>query len=385
MGILNQPDDWCESGTPSASPPRWYEALEADGRFQFYNDSYTWGGGTHTPMDYTGTFPIEETDLVIDWEVLEPRGFGSFTIRCQFGATVVNNVIPGTVLGSGQVVVPVPPSATSLTLTVLTDGLPTIYNGVLAITTPPPPPPPVFYNCECEDERLEETLAVLRTRLMRRLGFSAQVANPPPGMAELLDDFLRDAQAQLYRRFDALRTERYFRWTMQPGVRYYGILNSDQEFEADGTTPCTLKLDAHKITWVGIENYASLIKGIPASVYLLPYRNSLPSLYEVRQCIEVWPPPDRDYVLRVRGHFGLQRFTDDDDQTTFDSNAIFLYALGLAKAHYGQPEAGNYIGQALTYCGALVAGAHHTSRYVPGTTPPDPLVQPRMDKWDYEP
>ena len=38
-----------------------------------------------------------------------------------------------------------------------------------------------------------ETLQTLRNRILRRLGFAAQISNPPPGMAELVDDFLKSA------------------------------------------------------------------------------------------------------------------------------------------------------------------------------------------------
>jgi len=76
------------------------------------------------------------------------------------------------------------------------------------------------FNCDCVDSNSNETLLQLRTRLMRRLGYSAQATNPPPGMAELLDDFLRDAQDQLYMKNPVLRTERLYRWTMVPGISY---------------------------------------------------------------------------------------------------------------------------------------------------------------------
>jgi hypothetical protein len=241
----------------------------------------------------------------------------------------------------------------------------------------------VSYNCECADEHTGATLGELRARLMRRLGFAAQVANPPPGMADLLDDFLRDAQSQLYRRFSSLRTERFFRWTMQPGVRFYGVRANDDGDE------CNLRLDPYRITWAGIEDergsWIPLIKGIPPTYYTAPLlHDGIPARYEIRQCIEVFPPPDREYVLRVKGHFGLQPFAADDDQSTIDSDAIFLYALGMAKRHYGQPDGGDYVSQAFSYVGALVAGSHQTARYVPRAGELPPLPRPRMNRWDYE-
>src|SRR5690606_5025998 len=68
------------------------------------------------------------------------------------------------------------------------------------------------YNCECEDDPGARTLASLRQELMARLGYAAQINNPPPGMTALLNSFLRDAQVQLYHRFTTFKTERFFTW-----------------------------------------------------------------------------------------------------------------------------------------------------------------------------
>ena len=65
-----------------------------------------------------------------------------------------------------------------------------------------------------------------------------------------------------------------------------------------------------------------------------------------------------------------------------DDELVFLLALANAKAHYGKPDANNYIQQLETMMLNLVAGAHNTRRYVPGRddrcdmvyTRPVPLV-----------
>ena len=43
----------------------------------------------------------------------------------------------------------------------------------------------VSYNCACDDSSNRRTLKSLRDEMLRRLGFGAQVDNPPPGMADL--------------------------------------------------------------------------------------------------------------------------------------------------------------------------------------------------------
>ena len=54
------------------------------------------------------------------------------------------------------------------------------------------------------------SLAVLRKRLATRLGFAVQAAMGalPPGMEDLLDDFLRGAQEFLFRTYPLFRAER---------------------------------------------------------------------------------------------------------------------------------------------------------------------------------
>lgn len=225
----------------------------------------------------------------------------------------------------------------------------------------PDAPPLTSYNCECDDENDNKTLADLRADLMRRLGFGAQVANPPPGMADLLNSFLQGAQESLYRRYDVLRTERFFSWPLVEGVRLYDLPENQEE--------CTKRLDPRKITWAGVDRdgvWYPLICGIPPELYSHQVTGQ-PARYEIRQCIELWPTPDDSIGnLVIKGRFGLEPFTADGNQTTIDSHAVFLLALANAKAHYRQPDANNYVAQLETYMQNVVAGAHQTRRYIPG-------------------
>jgi hypothetical protein len=234
------------------------------------------------------------------------------------------------------------------------------------------------WNCECQDERPDRTLLELRTDLLIRLGFAAQLSSPGPGQVALLNSFLQNAQRLLYRRFSVLRTQRFFRWPMTAGQRFYGIRDDD------GDDVCDLRLDPYKVTWVGVEDtnghWQELICGIPPEHYTVTNRG-IPQRYEIRQCIEVHPAPDRAYALRVKGHFGLQPFTLDAHQTSIDSEAVFLHALGTAKRHYKHPDAADYLQQLSDYIAALVAGSHHTRRYVPGAGQRTPLTQPRLDQF----
>jgi hypothetical protein len=221
---------------------------------------------------------------------------------------------------------------------------------------------PINYNCECDDDYPRVTLLDMRKRLMRRLGFAVQANNPPPGMADLLNDFIQNAQEMLFRRYSSLRRERYFTWNMQAGVRFY-----DLDANADA---CTKQLDPLMISWVGVsqgdETWRPLVNGIDP-VFYTSNLTGIPDHYEVRQCIEVSPPPaDDTWQLRIKGQFGLMPLVADTDYTTVEPEAIFLLALANAKAHYGQPDAGNYAQQLAAYIRDLVRGSHQTSRYLPG-------------------
>lgn len=228
------------------------------------------------------------------------------------------------------------------------------------------------FNCSCDDETQNETLAALRRRMMVRLGYAAQADNPPPGMAALLDDFLVQAQRSLYRKFKSLRTERFFKWSMEAGNRFYDLVDNDDT--------CDKKLDPYTVIWVGVQDinnrWYELTQGIPPAFYTAANFQGIPERYEIRQCVEVFPAPTAGYTLRIKGHFGLTALVDDADKTTLDSELVFLLALANAKAHYGAPDAGNIVAQANDYRNSLIAGKHGTARYVPGTAPTPPWTRP---------
>lgn len=228
------------------------------------------------------------------------------------------------------------------------------------------------FNCDCDASESDITLADLRGRLLVGLGYAAQVNNPPPGMALLLDGWLFSSQRYLYRKYNALHTERFFTWTMDstadPPQRFFDFDDNEEE--------CDLHIDPYRVTWAGISDVSStndtwlpMIRGIPPSFYTSANRPGIPSRYEIRQCIEVYPPPDRDYKLRLKGHFGLLPFTEDGDLVTLDDHLVEQWALGRAKAHYGHPDADDVKAEVGDYLKQLVKGSHGTARYVPGTRP----------------
>jgi hypothetical protein len=222
------------------------------------------------------------------------------------------------------------------------------------------------------------TLKNLRDRVLIRTGFAAQLTTLPPGTAALINDFVQSAQTQMAERFPDLVTERLYQWTMVAGTRFYSTSGDDE-----GATSPDFILDPRKITWVGIEDtngtFYPLAEGIPPEAYTQIAQQGRPARYEIRQSLEVFPAPDAAYLLTVKGRPKNFTFAGDSDICTIDPELIFLLALASAKAHYRQPDAGDYFTQAVNYLGTLIGGAHGTARYVPGTKRPAPEPQPRLD------
>lgn len=222
--------------------------------------------------------------------------------------------------------------------------------------------------CACSSSDGNATLAELRKRLMYRLGFAAQAANPPPGMKEMLADFLQSAQVALFRRPNGeFRTERWFSWPLVAGQRLYDYPDNAEQ---TGPNPCTAVIDPRQVTWVGRSRdgvWAEMREGINPRGYTSNDISGLPQRYEFRNCIEIYPAPDvTSGDLVIKGKFGLGRFVEDDDKTTIDSEIVFLLALANAKQHYRQPDAQTYIQQLEVMIANLVAGTHATARYLPG-------------------
>lgn len=267
-----------------------------------------------------------------------------------------------------------------------------------------------------------KTLSELRADLMALLGFAAMSATPPPGMTNLLNLWLNLAQSQQYYRYDVLRTEQWWPWQLQAGVRFY-------DTPIDGNKP----LNFRKITWAGLsdnggvayrmwtadtalalkefilipagsdliyevtvagttgpaepvwptlagqtvvngtvtftarERHATtwmpLVQGINPVLYTDSSR-SIPTHYDVREYLEVFPTPDQPYVLWLKGHMGLKRFSEDTDEATIDHEIVLLFAAAMGKAHYRQPDANNYAQMCARMTAELTAASHGTRRYL---------------------
>lgn len=300
-----------------------------------------------------GTVDVNETPLVIDPSAGDFAYLWTGAMTCHFGAapSIILSGTDYTQLGA-----------------VLDTGLASGAAGyafVEAVAT-------TSYNCDCQVDPNAQTLAELRQRLLVRTGYATQATNAPSGVVLQYNDYLRSAQEYLYRRYKAMQTRRLFSWTLEEGVRFYDL-------QANVDT-CTVRLDRYRIegAWIQDANntWRPLIYGIDPTFYTLDQNLGWPNYYEVRQCIEVFPPPELGAgTLWLKGNFQLAPFTADGDFTTIDAEPVFLWALGLAKSHKGDRDAGDptpgqetgYYGMAIRYVKDLIANGHVNRRYIPGS------------------
>jgi hypothetical protein len=229
------------------------------------------------------------------------------------------------------------------------------------------------FNCDCETPSPYKTLAELRTTFLEGVGYAAQAANPPPGMANLARMYLNAAQEFLWNRYKEARTERFFSWTMTPDVRYYGV--------ADNDNCCTLPFDPRKVTWVGVQDlngtWYQLHEGINPELYTRVQTSpGYPHRYEIRSCIEIFPAPQAAYTLHVKGQFGLGAFTADADRTTMDDDAVVWLAIGMYREDRGMNGAARWKNMALQRVMDITAGQHGTARFIPNPGKPLPPATP---------
>jgi hypothetical protein len=377
----------------------------ADGRYYWYGNANGVTGGQITfvgnPAFLTGT-------AALTWTIMQRAGDGSYPVVTYSthsdGSSPVSQQVGSegtpqqTINESGLIKVSLN-GATGFIINVTSGGgtpNPTAAQWVLALAItrnadetlpwdfPNPFDPAAFNFIEPPDmsgDPNTDTLANLRVRLLKDLGFSTQSASPPPGMAAYCNNVLYGAQKWLFRKYPALNTRRFFRWKMIPGQRFYSLKDNDDGPIANNGAPYILD-PLKPIEWAGIQDtrnvWYPLIEGIPPQLYTMLTKPWRPARYTIRQGIEVYPAPDQTYWLWLRGHFGLMPFAADSDITTLDSELVYLYALARAKGHYGHADKNDVASMANSYRGELIAGTHKTAHYVPGTTPIPPAVRPTL-------
>ena len=399
QGDITNPEAWQDAS--GHIPPLQYQHIPVNTNYPQNGDGrYWWTANAFTSATSSITF-VGATNFLIDTASVQATITQASTDTSSIFLTWSNGVTTGSVqlgpslqdqsLLTSSVAVPLY-STGALTVGVYATGgvassAATPWEVAVAITRNineslpwdySNPFNPLAYNSAPADMSVyTDTLASLRQRILIRLGFSNSAANPPPGMASLVNEFLASGQRYLYRRYKQLHTTRLFRWKINPGQRFYSLLDNDENAQSN------FQMDPNKkIEWSGIQDsrnvWYPLVQGIPPQLYTMINKPWRPARYEIRQAIEVYPAPDQTYWMWMKGHFGLTSFTLDTQKSTLDAELVFLHALANAKAHYGQPDANNIEAQANAYRMELIAGTHQTASYIPGTVAVPPAVRPTL-------
>jgi len=183
----------------------------------------------------------------------------------------------------------------------------------------------------------------------------------PPNIDAMATKWLQLAQNQLYMRYGMLRTERWFPITLQAAKRLYYVPT------ITGENPTPFSADFRRVSEVWIKDgtrWLPMVGGInPAN--FTNTAQSIPTNYEFREYFEVWPEPEKAYTVYLKGHFGLRAFESDSDTVTIDPEPVLMQAVVWGKAHYGHPDALNWLRDMNTLIGRLNAGTFASNRYIP--------------------
>lgn len=173
-----------------------------------------------------------------------------------------------------------------------------------------------------------KTLGELRAKLSRRLGFGAQGSS---GInSGILDDFLQDAQDQLWAQFEWRHLIKYDEVTTGVGQTLY-----DWAADFDANRPLRDIAVYDGATWVPMNEGITWAHRTDDS-------QTIPARYERYAQMEIWPAPDAAYTIRRYYVRACSRFTQDADAATIDDGLVFLHALASAKSHYKQSDAAIY-------------------------------------------
>jgi hypothetical protein len=192
------------------------------------------------------------------------------------------------------------------------------------------------------------TLAELRAELLARLGMAAMGASGGAN-ATLIDSFLRNGQAQLYRMQDWKHLIDYQDKTLGTSQNLLDYPNLG--VMTTGTAARDKRVLRVETAYNG--QWRVLKEGIRTSDWDTMDTLSYPAKYERYGQLLIYPKADTTYTVRIWFVGDLGEFTEAADRASLDDEMILLHALANAKAHYRQPDAATYQGQLNTLLASL--------------------------------
>lgn len=177
------------------------------------------------------------------------------------------------------------------------------------------------------------TLGDLRSELLARLGMGGMGASGGAG-GTLMNSFLRNGQAQLYRATDWRHLTDYEDMATGIGQNLY-----------DFPQPCDRDRRVLRVETNISGQYVQIHEGITTNMYSTMETQSSPQRYERYAQLLIYPKADAVYTMRVWYIKDLLPFVAESDVATLDDEMVLLHAITNAKAHYRQPDAKLYEGQ----------------------------------------
>lgn len=185
------------------------------------------------------------------------------------------------------------------------------------------------------------TLGELRAVLLARLGMGGMGSSGGANQA-LMDSFLSNGQAQLYR----LADWKHLTWFEDKET---GIGQNLYDYPtAAARDRRVLRVETNVSG-----QFVQLREGITTGMWSTMDMLGQPQRYERFAQLLVYPKASQAFTLRVWYVADLGRFTQNDDKATLDDEMVLLHAVTTAKAHYRQPDAKMYEGQLNTLLGQL--------------------------------
>jgi hypothetical protein len=179
---------------------------------------------------------------------------------------------------------------------------------------------------------LKRTLGDIRTDIQTRMGFGmsgqAGIVN-----STLIDSAIRSAQEQLYMQYDFVELKAVHE-------RQTGAQQAFYDYPSD----CNVeRITSFSVLWSG--RYVPLKEGITLG-QRNTFTNGIPSHYERREQLEIYPVPDTsDYTLRFEYIKTLKPLVNNNDRTSIPSELVFLHAMANVSNYYRKPDAGEYASQ----------------------------------------
>jgi hypothetical protein len=192
------------------------------------------------------------------------------------------------------------------------------------------------------------TLEALRTELLARLGMAAMGASGGANRT-IIDSFLRNGQAQLYRMQDWKHLTDYF-------DKELGTSQNLLDYPTEGVMGAGGCSRDKRILRLETEyggQWRELREGIRTGDWNTMDTLSFPSRYERFAQMLIYPKADQAYTVRIWYIADLGAFAANSDTATLDDEMILLHALANAKSHYRHPDAPTYQGQLNTLLASL--------------------------------